>query len=178
MRLCRRGAIGSRAPQRPRQIAETMSKTSPQAQAKAAAALVFSLAAEMFTKMSAGNPDLKVASKEIRENVEFMLGYVTLYHAGLLCFETLIGPGEKAEAFDEALHKAFEDEAGEDPKPHIRRYLQYAEKVGDRGYVQFVGFSIAEALQKRDVLLAVEMCKIYADVIEQKLEPGLRKILS
>lgn len=152
-------------------------KTDRAAQGKQAYQLVSDLAAEMLAAMSKASPALRAAPAETREKAEFMLTYVTLFHAGLLCFEKLIKNPTEAEVFDGALHDAFQEEHGEDPRPHIRRYLQYAEKVGDRGYVQFVGFSIAEALAQRDVLLAVEMCKLYADITDAKLEKGLRKIV-
>jgi hypothetical protein len=151
-------------------------KPSPQKQAKEVDGFIEKLSTEIFNAMTAASPDLRHAPQQIRKNTLFMLSYVTLYHAGLLCFEKLVPPATR-EVFDEELHTAFEKRMGEDPKPHIRRYLQYAEKVGDRGYIQFIGFSIAEALGQRDVLLAVEMCKMYADAIDEKLEAGLRKIL-
>ncbi len=141
--------------------------------------LVLALADAALRRMSDVSSELKAAPPEIREKTRFMLAYVTLYHAGMLCFESLSAAKDlsSAEAFDDELHAAFEKRMGENPKPHIRRYLQYAEKVGDRGYVQFVGFSIAEALGKRDVLFAVEMCKVYTDVVSAKLEEEVKKIL-
>ena len=155
-----------------------MTKTPNRAvQAEKAFTFIEDLAAEMLRKMEKVSPDLADAPRPVREKTQFMLTYVTLFHAGLLAFESLIKDPTQAEVFDDALHAAFQRKLGEDPRPHIRRYLQYAEKVGDRGYVQFVGFSVAEALAKRDVLLAVEMCKAYADVIDAKLEKGLRNIV-
>ncbi len=129
-------------------------------QADAVVTAVLALAKETFTNMANASPDVHAASKEFAEQIRFMLSYVTLYHAGLLCFERFAADLTAAEAFDDALLAAFQ------------------KKTGDRGYVQFVGFSIAEALKKRDVLFAVEMCKVYTETVAGRLETELKTILA
>ena len=152
------------------------SKEELEVKAEAANVVLTAVALAALETMESSIPAFQNLDKKLRDDIAFILCYVALFHAGVTYWNDIIQNEDVSKLFSDLLYKHFETRMKLDARPFIKDYIDYAKKIGDGGYIQYVGWKIAPKVAGQDVWLGLTVSTIYFDHLTSLLKKSLKKV--
>ena len=133
-------------------------------------------ASDIITKELQKNvKELNNLKQEDVNKVFFVVSYVSLFEAQKLFWDNFIRDEENAKIFEAHLFRMFAKTSGFDPKPHIKDFVDYVERIGPSGEIQYIGSKICKLLEKEDAFLNFEISTVFASFLISDFWDSMKK---
>ena len=136
---------------------------------------IFTISDDLNKTLQKEVKDLKDLKQEDINKVFFVVSYVLLFEAQKFFWENFIQDGENAKKFESHLFRLFEKTSGINPKSHIKDFVDYVQKIGPSGEIQYIGSKICKLLEKRDAFLNLEISTVFASYLKHGFYESMKK---
>jgi len=136
---------------------------------------IFTISDDMTKTIRKEVKDLSNLQQEKINKVFFVDSYVVLFEAQKFFLEHFIRDEESAKIFEAHLFRLFEKSSGVNPKSHIKDFVDYVQKIGPSGEIQYIGSKICRLLDKRDAFLNLEISIVFASYLKHGFYESMKR---